>query len=122
MTQQRLRTNGSDWPTGKDALSCEVARVGVAPFIYFPLQRNHISVVSDNTVASAAARRRQRRSISKITLTSAPRTLHGQFNLTYCHQSSDDALYQYVVVPTLIFISRLSMVVLLAQEGGQERL
>jgi len=26
------------------------------------------------------------------------------------------------VVPTLIFISRLSMVVLLAQEGGQERL
>ena len=43
--------------------------------------------MSGDTVASAAVRRRQRRSILKITLTSASKTLHDQFHLIHRHQT-----------------------------------
>ena len=44
------------------------------------------AVVSGDTVASAAERRRQRRSIPETGLTSASETLHDQFNLVHRHQ------------------------------------
>jgi hypothetical protein len=43
--------------------------------------------VSGDTVASAAVRRRQRLSIPKITLTSASKTIHDQFDLIHRHQT-----------------------------------
>jgi hypothetical protein len=45
------------------------------------------AVVSGDTVASATVRRRQQRSISKITLTSASKMLHDRFDLIYRHQT-----------------------------------
>ncbi len=44
------------------------------------------AVVSGNTVASAADRRRQRRSIPKTTLTRASKTFYDQFDLIHRHQ------------------------------------
>ena len=43
------------------------------------------AVVSGDTVASAAVRRRLRRSISKTKLTSASKTLNDQFKLVHRH-------------------------------------
>jgi len=47
--------------------------------------------VSGDAVASAAVRRRQRRSIPKITLTSASKTLQDQFDLIRRHQTRSRA-------------------------------
>ncbi len=45
------------------------------------------AVMSGSTVASAAVRRRQRRSIPKTTLTSASKTLHDRFDLIHRYQT-----------------------------------
>ena len=45
------------------------------------------AVVSGDAVASAAVRRRQRRSIPKITLTTDSKTFHDQFDLIHRHQT-----------------------------------